>query len=532
MPRTKLQFQLGEARRAATYARVSDKSQAEDDKTSLYEQVADMESYCMKEGLTITARYQEVGHGWSKGRPEFQRMLADARSGLFDTIVCWKSDRLSRGMYPAAALMEVVEAHQVQLKAVMDAIDMKTFGLMAAIGKIEIDNFRERASMGRRGMAKQGRIPTSEVPYGYRRGGGGNPEIEEDESDIVRRIFRQYVHEGMGAYRIARELMADGIPTKHRGTHWNRSTVSRMLSNATYKGTWWYGRQRHTLTENGRRVQKQPEDTWIAIPVPQLVDETTWEKAQEAKIHRTNRAKRNTKVVYMLQHLVRCTECGMLLGGKATRQRTIRRNGKVYYYEVEPPHRFYRCYGISKGMYGCREHPIIRADKLEGLVWNEVTRVAQTPELIIAGINSARGSDGGLLKVQVEQVERELGQVQGEDDRAIRLHVSGKISETQLDRQRKFILEKSQKLQAKLEECRSLEAAAAHAEGLRRRVLQWSESVRGSLQAPTLEERREILLHLLDGVTIDGEDKVSITLSISTEKLVAIEELGIWCRHR
>ena len=78
-------------------------------------------------------------------------MLADARRGRFDTIVCWKSDRLSRGMYPDAALMEVVEAHQIRLEAVMDAIDMKTFGLMAAIGKIELDNFRERSTMGKRG---------------------------------------------------------------------------------------------------------------------------------------------------------------------------------------------------------------------------------------------------------------------------------------------------------------------------------------------------------------------------------------------
>ena len=74
-----------------------------------------MEAYCEQMGLTITARYHEVGRGWSKKRPEFQRMLADARRGLFDTIVCWKSDRLSRGMYPAAALMEVVEAHQIRL---------------------------------------------------------------------------------------------------------------------------------------------------------------------------------------------------------------------------------------------------------------------------------------------------------------------------------------------------------------------------------------------------------------------------------
>ena len=158
MPRTKPQSQPGN-RRAAIYARVSDKSQAEDDKTSISEQLGDMEAYCEERGLEITARYQEVGRGWSKSRPEFQRMLADTAAGRFDVIVCWKSDRLSRGMYPAAALMEVVEARGIGLEAVMDAIDMKTFGLMAAIGKIELDNFRERASMGKRGTAKQGRIP-------------------------------------------------------------------------------------------------------------------------------------------------------------------------------------------------------------------------------------------------------------------------------------------------------------------------------------------------------------------------------------
>ncbi len=109
-----------ESRRAAFYARVSDRSQAEEDKTSLAEQIGDMEAYCAERGYTITARYQEVGRGWSKQRPEFQRMLADARDVRFDTIVCWKSDRLSCGMYPAAALMEVVEARRIGIEVVMD----------------------------------------------------------------------------------------------------------------------------------------------------------------------------------------------------------------------------------------------------------------------------------------------------------------------------------------------------------------------------------------------------------------------------
>ena len=39
-----------------------------------------MEAYCERTGLTIVARYQEVGRGWSKKRPEFQRMLSDART--------------------------------------------------------------------------------------------------------------------------------------------------------------------------------------------------------------------------------------------------------------------------------------------------------------------------------------------------------------------------------------------------------------------------------------------------------------------
>ena len=94
--------------RAAIYARVSDKSQDTEEKTSISEQVSDMEAHCERRGLTIAARYQEVGRGWSKNRPEFQRMLADAKKGRFDTIVCWKSDRLSRGMYPAAVLMETL----------------------------------------------------------------------------------------------------------------------------------------------------------------------------------------------------------------------------------------------------------------------------------------------------------------------------------------------------------------------------------------------------------------------------------------
>ena len=245
-------------KRAAIYARVSDKSQDTEEKTSISEQISDMEAHCERRGLTITARYQEVGRGWSKNRPEFQRMLADAKRGRFDTVVCWKSDRLSRGMYPAAALMEVIEAYQIDLEAVMDAIDMKTFGLMAAIGKIELDNFRERASMGKRGSAKQGRIPVNNVPFGYRLGEGRRPEIVEADAEVIRRVFHMYVRKGMGARLIAKQLTAEGVPTPRAVGKWLDGTVTRILRHEAYRGTWWFGKVRHVATEHGTRRYDRP----------------------------------------------------------------------------------------------------------------------------------------------------------------------------------------------------------------------------------------------------------------------------------
>ena len=49
-----------EPNRAAIYARVSDKSQDAEDKTSISEQISDMQAPCARSGLTIVARYQEL----------------------------------------------------------------------------------------------------------------------------------------------------------------------------------------------------------------------------------------------------------------------------------------------------------------------------------------------------------------------------------------------------------------------------------------------------------------------------------------
>ncbi len=510
----KTTYRKTEGNRAAIYARVSDKSQDGEDKTSISEQTGEMEAYCESKGLTITARYQEVGRGWSKKRPEFQRMLADAKRGRFDTIVCWKSDRLSRGMYPAAALMEVVEAHQIRLEAVMDAIDMKTFGLMAAIGKIELDNFRERSTMGKRGTAKQGRVPTGGLPYGYRIGDDGRPEVVEEQAEVVRRIFDMYVNEGMGSPSIAVRLTDEGIPTQTGKLLWRQSYIHYVLANATYTGTWVYGKERHISTEDGTKSYDQPRDTWIEVPVPPLVDEETWERAQALKKQRSRTARRNTKVLHLLQHLLKCGECGHNFHAKSTWRTTNVRNGKKYRYDLPTPRRYYMCNGTLSLRLRCRERPHIRAERLEEPIWSEVKRVLQNPDLIVAGIDTLDSQEGGGLEEEIAQAERDLRSIQMEEDRAIRLFVSGKITEAQLDHQRKFITERLESARAKLDDYRAREASGTEKRRLMETVLTWARNVGQGLDELTDEQRKEILQMVLEQIVIDRDNNVDITLAI------------------
>ena len=90
----------------------------------------------------------------------------------------------------------------------------------------------------------------------------------------------------------------------------------------------------------------------------------------------------------------------------------------------------------------CWERPYIRAEQLEEPIWSEVKRVLQSPALIVAGVATLDSQEGGGMEEEIAQVERDLRSIQMGEDRATRLFVSGKITEAQLDLQRRFITER------------------------------------------------------------------------------------------
>ena len=81
----------------------------------------------------------------------------------------------------------------------------------------------------------------------------------EEEIQIVRRIYRQFIEEGKPESEIAAELNGDGVATD-LGRAWNRGTVRQVLTNEKYIGNNVYNRSSFKLKKT--HVVNVPE-MWV-----------------------------------------------------------------------------------------------------------------------------------------------------------------------------------------------------------------------------------------------------------------------------
>ena len=107
---------------------------------------------------------------------------------------------------------------------------------MSSIAQEESRNISENSKWGIRKRFRDGATVCNTTRlHGYDKDENGNLVINEEEAEVVRRIYREYL-EGKGYSTIARGLEKDGIKTVTGGIRWHGSTVSKILSNEKYYG--------------------------------------------------------------------------------------------------------------------------------------------------------------------------------------------------------------------------------------------------------------------------------------------------------
>src|SRR5271169_298361 len=417
-------------RMAAIYARVSSEQQREEN--TIASQTASLIEFASSHDLQVPAEWVFEDEGYSGAtleRPGLERVRDLAAEGQIQVVLVYAPDRLSRKYAYQILLIEELAKHGVETVFVnapqgTSAEDQLLVQFQGMIAEYERAQILERSRRGKRHRARSGEVSVlSGAPYGYRyiRKSDDAPAsytVIEAEARVVRQVYEHYTVAGLSIGAIAGWLNSEGVPTRKQSSRWERSVVWAMLRNPAYRGAAAFGKTRiagrirvtRALRRRGGIVSsnsighERPRAEWIEIPVPALVSEESFARAQELLHENKLRSRRRTIAPSVVQGLVSCQKCGYAFARTSTR--TSAR--KIHYY---------KCIGSDGwrklGGPVCNNGRFVRQDLLDEVVWTEVVRLLEDPTLIQQELDrrliAARSADP--TKKRESMLQRELTRV-------------------------------------------------------------------------------------------------------------------------
>lgn len=227
-------------RKVAIYARVSTMNQAEEG-YSIDGQIDSLEKYCEAMGWDVYNKYIDAGFsGGSLKRPEMTNLINDVKKGLFDTVLVYKLDRLSRDVRDTLYLIkDVFNINKIDFVSIQENIDTSSamgtlfLTLLSAIAEFEREQIKERMQLGKLGRAKSGKsMQWAKTSFGYDYiKETGTLSVNPYQALIVRKMFEWYLS-GMSITKLRDALNEQYGQDKE----WNYRTVRVILSNPVYCG--------------------------------------------------------------------------------------------------------------------------------------------------------------------------------------------------------------------------------------------------------------------------------------------------------
>lgn len=515
----------------AVYVRVSTEEQRE--RQSILTQREFAERYCALHQLVVYRVFSDDGVSGTvplERRPDGGQILRDAQLRKFDQLLIYRLDRLGRETRLILNAVAELEKLGVRVRSMTEEFDTGSatgrlmLTLLSGFASHERDVIRERSVAGTQRVAEAGAWLGGIVPYGYRKVGEKRaasivvsedpiPGLAMSEAEVIREVFRMATVERKSCREIATRLNDLRIPCAYtrddrlilRGKRkqktsgiWGPGRIRGLVTNSTYKG----------IHEFGKRT-KTSRPT-ISRPVPAIVSEAIWQKAQaNLKAHFLFGA-RNAKRQYLLRGLIKCGLCGLTYVGVAS----VRPNGKQEFY--------YRCNGAhSPAIYEKAEHRCrsksIRGDHLEEQVWADVEAFLRDPKPILEQLHARLESDASgsdQIRKQVNRLEGLLSQKADERNRVVSLFRRGRLNETDLDNQMDEIGREEVALEAQLADLRSRITGADSVGTTVSSAQTLLAKLRKRLDEPiSWELKRQLIEVLIDGVRVDTVEECGVKQS-------------------
>ena len=391
---------------AVIYARYSSHSQRD---VSIDQQVKAITEYAAQRKLTVVQVYADRAiSGTTDNRPEFKRMIEDAKAEAWQYVIVYSLDRFSRDRFDAITYKQILKSHGIRVLSAMENISEEPTGVilesvLEGLAQYYSMELSQKIRRGLNDNASKSMVAAS-IPFGYMKGPDNKYAINPETAPIVKEIFGR-VLKGENYIDIARDLNERGIRTKSK-SEWNRSSF-KFLTNERYMGIYIYG------------------DVRIEGGMPAIVDPETFHAVQ-AEVERRQNPKgaivkrRRTNTVYLLTGKAYCDCCKSPLVGKSG----TGRHGGFYTYYV--------CKNMLEKNCDLKRVP---QEKLEWFVAGVLKKFAMDPELVDLMVDISmkaqeernNSSEMTLLRNELKQVESSINNI----TKAIEM---GTISQTLLDR--------------------------------------------------------------------------------------------------
>lgn len=321
------------------------------DSVSIETQLEKGRAVCVVNNWNIYKEYYDKGYsGKDINRPEFQKLLKDIEHGYIKRVIVYRLDRISRSITDFANLLNFFEKYDVTFISATENFDTSSplgramIYIIMVFAQLERETIAERITDNYYFRAKQGLFMGGGIPYGFTSkkiiGQDGKKksvlEINEDEINVVKKIYDLYLNEKGSVRSVTEKLNSLGIKPRNNKL-WSSSQISRILTRPIYTSNsleiyTYYANTKiniidsledfdgsKSLTIIGKEAGKGQYRKYIdvsnqylvTVDVSSAIDCNTWIKVQnKMKNNKQFAARTGQSKVCFLSGLLFCGHCG------------------------------------------------------------------------------------------------------------------------------------------------------------------------------------------------------------------------------
>lgn len=285
------------------YARKSTESD-ELQALSIDSQIKEMLEMAKAENMEIVEIRRESHSAKDSGqRPVYNQLLADIRSGMFNGILCWAPDRLSRNAGDLGAMVDLMDQGKL--------LEIKTHGqrftnnpnekfllmILGSQAKLENDHKGVNVKRGLRAKCEKGWRP-GVPPLGYihdKYADKGDKKIFVDpkRAPYIKKIYTKVAYEQWSGRDILRWIHNETNFKTRNEKNLSLSMIYKILSEPFYYGEFEY---------------PVGSDKWYKGGYDPIITKTLFQKARE-QLDRDNIQRHECKE-FAFTKLIKCGHCG------------------------------------------------------------------------------------------------------------------------------------------------------------------------------------------------------------------------------